>query len=36
VLEQLSKELVNTMYMLGVGSPGELGRRCVTAGPGAS
>jgi hypothetical protein len=34
VLEQLRKELVNTMYMLGVGSPGELGCRCVTAGPG--
>jgi isopentenyl diphosphate isomerase/L-lactate dehydrogenase-like FMN-dependent dehydrogenase len=33
VLEQLRKELVNTMYMLGAGSPAELGRRCVTSGP---
>jgi isopentenyl diphosphate isomerase/L-lactate dehydrogenase-like FMN-dependent dehydrogenase len=34
VLEQLRKELVNTMYMLGVNTPGELGRRCVAPGPG--
>jgi isopentenyl diphosphate isomerase/L-lactate dehydrogenase-like FMN-dependent dehydrogenase len=33
VLEQLRKELVNTMYMLGVNSPRELGRRCVADGP---